>query len=169
MIAHTRFYRFFNFIVFFCSFISTISVCPAIVFCRWLSWGEFTVISRSGKRALCWKNLKNYPDCVINLELEPEPGTLLKSGIEMHTNCFKKIFADQSLAGRIEYVNPSYGQSYLYNISGESVIRQFIYGVKKLKQHFPSAKFDTYYIEEPCFTSALPQILMSLGFKRMHL
>ncbi|MFT3948788.1 MAG: glycoside hydrolase family 38 C-terminal domain-containing protein [Agriterribacter sp.] len=64
----------------------------------------------------------------------------------------------------IEYVNPAYGQSYLYNISEESIIRQFQYGIEKIKQHFPNIQFSTYSSEEPCFTSALPGILKSLGF-----
>jgi alpha-mannosidase len=53
----------------------------------------------------------------------------------------------------------------MYNISGESVIRQFYYGMQKLRQHFPTIQFTTYSSEEPCFTSALPQILRSYGFK----
>ncbi|MEO6148892.1 MAG: glycoside hydrolase family 38 C-terminal domain-containing protein, partial [Mucilaginibacter sp.] len=78
--------------------------------------------------------------------------------------------ADQSSKGmRIEYVNPGYAQAYTYNISGESVIRQFKYGIKKIKEHFPTVLFTTYSSEEPCFTSALPQILTSFGFKNASL
>jgi alpha-mannosidase len=53
----------------------------------------------------------------------------------------------------------------LYNISGESIIRQFAYGMKELRRHFPGAEFSSYSSEEPCFTSALPQILKSYGIK----
>ena len=53
----------------------------------------------------------------------------------------------------------------MLNISGESVIRQFQYGIRKLHQHFPGLKFTAYAVEELCWTSALPQILRSLGFK----
>ena len=53
----------------------------------------------------------------------------------------------------------------MYNISGESIIRQFDYGIKKVRQYFPGAVFTTYSSEEPCFTSALPQILTSFGYK----
>ena len=108
--------------------------------------------------------LAQYPDWKINLELEPESWDTIRVNDPASYAAFQKLFADQSSKGRIEYVNPNYGQSYLYNISGESVIRQFYYGIKKLREHFPTAEFRTYSSEEPCFTSALPQILRSYGF-----
>ena len=101
----------------------------------------------------------------INLEIEPETWDSVKVREPEALVEFQKLFADQSLAGRIEYVSPAYGQSYFYNISGESIIRHFDYGIKKVKSHFPSAVFTTYSSEEPCFTSALPQILNSFGYK----
>jgi len=107
--------------------------------------------------------LKQYPDWKINLELEPESWDSIRLSDPAAYADLVRMYADQP--GRIEYVNPSYGQSYLFNISGESIIRQFHYGIKKLRQHFPGAVFSTYSSEEPCFTSALPQILRSYGFK----
>ncbi|WP_214072843.1 glycoside hydrolase family 38 C-terminal domain-containing protein [Mucilaginibacter sp. dw_454] len=110
--------------------------------------------------------LTNHPDWKINLEIEPETWAVAKQKDEKAYNDFRALFADQSITGRrIEYVNPAYGQSYLYNISGESIIRQLAYGMETLHEHFPSAVFTTYSSEEPCFTSALPQILKSFGFK----
>lgn len=111
------------------------------------------------------EKLAQYPDWKINLELEPESWDTIAVHDSVNYAAFRKLFADQSANGRIEYVNPAYGQSYLYNISGESIIRQFYYGMKKLRQHFPGVQFTTYSSEEPCFTSALPQILKSYGFK----
>jgi alpha-mannosidase len=108
--------------------------------------------------------LRQYPDWKINLELEPESWDTIALRDKPAYEEFVQMFADQSSAGRIEYINPAYGQSYLYNISGESIIRQFYYGMRKLRQHFPGAVFTTYSSEEPCFTSALPQILSSYGF-----
>ncbi|HEY4207269.1 MAG TPA: glycosyl hydrolase, partial [Puia sp.] len=110
------------------------------------------------------EKLAQYPDWKINLELEPESWDTIRVNDPEAYAAFRKLFADQSSGGRIEYVNPNYGQSYLYNISGESVIRQFYYGLRKLRQHFPGVQFTTYSSEEPCFTSALPQILRSYGF-----
>lgn len=111
------------------------------------------------------EKLAQYPDWKINLELEPESWDSIALQDAQNYTAFKKLFTDQSADARIEYVNPAYGQAYMYNISGESVIRQFYYGIKKLRQHFPNVQFNTYSSEEPCFTSALPQILNSYGFK----
>jgi alpha-mannosidase len=109
--------------------------------------------------------LKEFPDWKINLELEPESWDTIALKYPADYEAFKTCLEDQSANGRVEYINPAYGQSYLYNISGESIIRQFYYGMRKLRQHFPGIVFSTYSSEEPCFTSALPQILRSYGFQ----
>ncbi|MEP6514151.1 MAG: glycoside hydrolase family 38 C-terminal domain-containing protein [Parafilimonas sp.] len=110
--------------------------------------------------------LSKNPNWKINIEIEPETWDSVQAKDSDAFNQFKALFQNQSATGaRIEYVNPSYAQSYLYNISGESIIRQFQYGIEKVKQYFSSAVFTTYSSEEPCFTSALPQILKSFGFK----
>ncbi len=109
--------------------------------------------------------LQANPYWKINLEIEPETWDVVKLREPETYAEFKKLFADQSDGGRIEYVSPAYGQSYLYTGSGESMIRQFSYGIKKVREHFPEAVFTTYSSEEPCFTSALPQVLLSFGYK----
>ena len=109
--------------------------------------------------------LRAHPDWKINLELEPESWDSIALKDPQAYTEFSGLFADQSAEGRIEYINPAYGQSYLFDISGESIVRQFYYGMRKLREHFPGAVFTTYSSEEPCFTSALPQILRSYGFK----
>lgn len=100
----------------------------------------------------------------INLEIEPITWDIVKKNDLVNYNRFKTYVTDQSTNGRVEFINPSYGQSYLYNLQGESIIRQFQLGIKKIKEHFPEAEFHTYSSEEPCFTSALPQILKSFGY-----
>ncbi|HTJ12553.1 MAG TPA: GDSL-type esterase/lipase family protein [Dinghuibacter sp.] len=107
--------------------------------------------------------LKTHPGWKINLELEPESWDTIAAKYPDDLKDFTALYAEPG--SRIEYVNPAYGQSYLYNVSGESVVRQFYYGMRKLKEHFPFATFTTYSSEEPCFTSALPEILTSFGFK----
>ena len=109
--------------------------------------------------------LQKNPNWKINIEIEPDTWDTTSVKDPAAYNDFKNIFSDQSVKGTIEYVKPTYGQSYLYNISGESIIRQFYYGMKKLREHFPTAVFTSYSSEEPCFTSALPQVLKSYGFK----
>jgi alpha-mannosidase len=107
------------------------------------------------------EQLQKHPNWNINIEIEPETWDRAMIVDAEAYQDFRKLFAE----GRIEYVNPSYAQSYNFNISGESIIRQFQYGMLKLKHHFPDIVFSTYSSEEPCFTSALPQILKSLGFR----
>jgi alpha-mannosidase len=119
----------------------------------------------SGFTGYIVEQLHANPRWKINLEIEPETWDVVSTQEPVAYAALKTIFADQSDAGRIEYVNPAYGQSYLFTSSGESMIRQLSYGIQKLKEHFPGAKFTTYSSEEPCFTSALPQVLLSFGFK----
>lgn len=109
--------------------------------------------------------LKKNPDWKINLEIEPETWDSVKVYDPEAYQNWKTALTDPSFADRIEFVNPAYAQPYLYNISGESIIRQFEYGIKKLHEHFPSVRLSTYSSEEPCFTSAMPQILKSFGFQ----
>lgn len=111
------------------------------------------------------ETLDKHPDWNINIEIEPETWDSVKLHEPANYLDFSKRISDQSINGRIEYVNPAYGQGYLFNINGESIIRQFSYGINKLKEHFPALTFSTYSSEEPCFTSALPRILQSFGFK----
>ncbi|MBX3252792.1 MAG: glycosyl hydrolase [Chitinophagaceae bacterium] len=109
-------------------------------------------------------SLSVHRDWKVNLEIEPESWDTIALKDPAGYAAIKKIINDPGDDVAVEYVNPSYGQGYLYNISEESIIRQFQYGIEKLKQHFPDIRFTTYSSEEPCFTSALPGILKSLGF-----
>jgi alpha-mannosidase len=106
-------------------------------------------------------NLARYPEWRIGLEIEPETWDTVKVKERTAYDHFRNIAADS----RVEFTNPTYSQPYCYNISGESVIRQFAYGIKKIHEHFPDAGIVTYSVEEPCFTSCLPQILKLFGFK----
>ena len=109
--------------------------------------------------------LLKYKQWQINLEIEPETWDTVQLRDPDGYAHFKALFSDSSTTARIEFVNPAYGQSYMYMAGGESMIRQLYYGIEKIKSHFPQATFQTYSSEEPCFTSALPQVLRSFGFK----
>lgn len=109
--------------------------------------------------------LTENPDWAISIEVEPESWDVVKLRDPAGYAKFRKLFEDQSVTtSRIEYVNPSYAQSYFFGTSGESNIRQFTYGMEMVRGHFPTMQFTTYSAEEPCFTSSLPYILRSLGF-----
>lgn len=106
-----------------------------------------------------------HPDWRIGLEIEPETWDSVMVRTPQAYQNFKRVAG----GAQVEFTNPSYAQSYLYNISGESIIRQFYYGIRKVRQHFPDAQILTYSAEEPCFTSALPQVLHLFGFRHVVL
>ena len=105
--------------------------------------------------------LNEHPDWKINLEIEPETW----DSVQLHTPDAYRQWKTMAGSPRVEWTNPTYAQPYAFAISGESIIRQFEYGIRKMRQHFPAVSFYTYAVEEPCFTSALPQILHSFGFR----
>ena len=123
-------------------------------------WGHYP----KGYTAFITGQLDKNPNWKINLEIEP--ATWDREETEDSVS-YKKLgyYLNNKDNNRVEYVNPTYSQPYLFNISGESMIRQFAYGIATLKVHFPDICFTTYSSEEPCFTSALPQVLSSFGFK----
>ncbi|WP_193212333.1 glycoside hydrolase family 38 C-terminal domain-containing protein [Luteolibacter marinus] len=108
------------------------------------------------------EQLGKHPEWKINLEIEPETWDVARDLEPAAYAAFKKLI---EAGERIEVVNPSYAQSYFFQSSGESVIRQFDHGIRAMRGHFPSLKYTTYSSEEPCFTSCLPGVLKSFGFE----
>ena len=107
------------------------------------------------------EQLDRNPEWRIGLEIEPETW----DSVKMHTPDTYSKWQQVVVGPQVEYTNPAYAQPYMYNILGESIIRQLQYGIRKLHEHFPTMTFTTYATEEPCFTSCLPQILSGLGFR----
>ena len=105
--------------------------------------------------------LAMHPDWRICMEIEPETWDTVR----VQTPEAYLRFKEMATSNQVEFTNPTYAQPYCYNISGESIIRQFQYGIAKINTHFPGVDFVTYSVEEPCFTSCLPQILKQFGFK----
>lgn len=110
-------------------------------------------------------NLLKHPEWKLGLEIEPETWDSVRSRTPEAYAAFSRMME----SGRMDYTNPTYAQPYCFNISGESLIRQFQYGIEKLQEHFPGIKFTAYSSEEPCFTSCLPAILNGFGFKYISL
>ena len=109
--------------------------------------------------------LTENPDWKIGLEIEPETWDTVRARTPGAFQAFAALLSQR----RMEYTNPTYAQPYLYNIQEESIIRQFSYGIERLRHHFPGITFTTYAAEEPCFTSALPAILRGFGFSYLSL
>ena len=107
------------------------------------------------------QQLDQHPEWRIGLEIEPETW----DSVKVRTPDAYRRWQQAVVSPQVEYTNPAYAQPYMYNILGESIIRQFQYGIRKLHEHFPTMTFTTYATEEPCFTSCLPQILSQLGFR----
>ena len=128
-------------------------------------WGHYP----KGYTGYIVSEMEKHPDWDVNLEIEPDTWDRVYQDDYKNFKKFKSLFQDQSASGRIEYTNPAYGQAYLFNISGESIISQFHYGIKKLKGYFPEMVFSTYSSEEPCFTSALPSILNAFDVQQASL
>ena len=124
-------------------------------------WGHFPYKYAS----FIEEQMRRHPGWKVNLEIEPVTWDSIKAIDPKGYRFIQKELADTTALARMEYVNPAFGQPYMFNISGESIIRQFYYGMKSLRRHFNGIQFSTYSSEEPCFTSQLPGILRSFGFK----
>ena len=105
--------------------------------------------------------LDSNPEWRFCLEIEPETWDSVAVADPSGLARLKKALSGD----RVEYTNPTYAQPYCYNITGESLIRQFEYGMKTLDRVFPGIRYDSYAVEEPCFTSTLPQILKGFGIR----
>lgn len=119
-----------------------------------------------GSMADILNGLENNPDWKVTLEVEPISFDWLKKH-EPETFYRLKEYVEADYDDiRVEIASGSHAQAFSWAISGESVIRQLTMGMKYVKESFPKAVVDTYAVQEPCWTSSLPQILNSLGFKR---
>ena len=74
--------------------------------------------------------LDEHPWWCIGLEIEPETWDTVK----VHTPEAYERWKQVVVGPQVEYTNPAYAQAYLYNILGESIIRQFQYGMRKLRR-----------------------------------
>lgn len=113
--------------------------------------------------------LSRYPQWKVSFEIEPESWNELK---RKDYPVYKKLkeFAESEITGkRIEFIGGAYGQPFCWAINGESNIRHLCRGISEIQKHFSGIVVDTYAVQEPCFTSSLPQICLKLGYKRMSL
>ncbi|MCI9336946.1 MAG: hypothetical protein HFH93_05300 [Lachnospiraceae bacterium] len=113
--------------------------------------------------------MERWPEWKISLEIEPESWEYLRrSDLGTYRRLQRFVSAPES-AGRVEFISGSYAQPFCWAVNGESNIRQLLWGREMIRRHFPGVCIDTYAVQEPCFTSALPQILLQMGYRRMSL
>jgi alpha-mannosidase len=106
-------------------FVLSGGICSNRLLYRWLPWRHLGALSRL-EYPFYGRYAEEKPNWKINIELEPETWARAMAVDPAAYADFKALFADQSLNGRIEYVNPAYAQSYNYNISGESIIGSLV-------------------------------------------
>ena len=122
-----------------------------------------------GSMADVLNGLDSHPDWRVTLEVEPLSFDYLKKH-EPETFYRLKDYVEADYDDiRVEIASGAHAQAFCWAISGESVIRQLTFGKRLVRESFPKAVVDTYAVQEPCWTSALPQILNSLGFRRASL
>ena len=110
--------------------------------------------------------LDKYPRWKVTFEIEPYSWAAFAKSDPQSIERLRKFLADAGPTARVEIVSGAYGQAYMWNASGESNIRQIAYGLAELRAVFPDLVVDTYAVQEPCWTSCLPQLLKSLGYRR---
>jgi alpha-mannosidase len=116
----------------------------------------------------CWRDILNslrrLPDWKLCLDVEAVSWDVLRREDPEAYAELKAYLDSQPLDARIEVVGDTFCQPYGWAVGGESNIRQLIRGREIIRAHFPKAALETYAVQEPCWSSCLPQILLSLGF-----
>ena len=110
--------------------------------------------------------LGKFPHWKVTFEIEPYSWAVFANSDPQSIERLKRFLADATPAGRVEIVSGAYGQPYMWNASGESIVRHIAYGLAELRAAFPGVSVDTYAVQEPCWTSCLPQVLRSFGYRR---
>lgn len=109
--------------------------------------------------------LKNDPEWNVTLDIEPITWDYVKREDPTAFEALKQYLLDKGSKPRVEITAGSYAQPYGWVIGGESNIRHLTRGREIVEKDFSGIRMDTYAVQEPCWTSAMPQILKSLGFK----
>ncbi|RIX59653.1 hypothetical protein D3P08_05830 [Paenibacillus nanensis] len=108
----------------------------------------------------------SHPEWKLSIEVEPISWAHLRDTDPLSYREMRDVLFGKGYGDRTEIVSGTYAQPYGWVIGGESNIRQLLRGIAIHREHFPNARIDTFAVQEPCWTSSLPQILKSLGYKR---
>lgn len=109
--------------------------------------------------------LQKWPEWKLSLDIEPGSWEVLGREDPEAYREMQQYLADSRVSARVTLTGGTFAQPYGWAISGESNIRQLQRGLQVVHKHFPSAEVNVYAVQEPCWASCLPQILVSLGFK----
>ncbi len=109
--------------------------------------------------------LQSTPDWKLCLDIEAASWVRLAEDDPESFDWIKRSLRQSPTSGRLEMVGGTFSQPYGWAITGESNIRQLTRGLQVIRQSFPGLAVETYAMQEPCWASCLPQILLSLGFK----
>ena len=102
----------------------------------------------------------------MSLDIEPDSFRYVRQRDPEAFFELRKYLEDQGPDARMEICGGTYAQPFAWLFGGESLIRQLTLGLKTIGEEFPKVKVRTYAGQEPCFTSAMPQVLLSFGFDR---
>ncbi len=115
-----------------------------------------------------WRDILNamrkLPAWKVSLDIEPASWNDLRREDPQAYREWQKLIEDQTADSRVEIVNGTFSQPFGWAQGGESNIRQILRGRQVILEHFPRAVIETYAVQEPCWSSCLPQILRSFGF-----
>ncbi len=115
-----------------------------------------------------WRDILNtmraIPQWKLCLDIEAKSWEVVLRDDPQAYRELQAYLEQQGLHDRVEMVAGTFSQPYGWAISGESNIRQLQRGAEIIRRHFPKTALVTYAVQEPCWSSALPQILLSLGF-----
>jgi alpha-mannosidase len=125
---------------------------------------------RGHMRLGCWRDILNrmreFSSWKVSLDIEPESFRYVRQRDPEAFHEIGRYLEDAGPGARMEICGGTYAQPFAWLFGGESLIRQLALGLKVLREEFPKVKVETYAGQEPCFTSAMPQILLSFGFAR---
>ncbi|MDB5296149.1 MAG: glycosyl hydrolase 38 domain protein, partial [Phycisphaerales bacterium] len=110
--------------------------------------------------------LDKFPAWKVSFEIEPYSWARFAASDPAATDRLRRFLADPTPAARVELVSGMYAQPYAWNVGGECVVRHLMYGRAAIAAAFPGVAVDTYAVQEPCWTSCLPQLLRSFGYRR---
>jgi alpha-mannosidase len=105
------------------------------------------------------------PSWKLCLDIEPASWRYVAEQDPESFEQIKQYLNQPPAAARLEMVGGTFSQPYGWALTGESNIRQLVRGLEIIRATFPGLPVDTYAVQEPCWASCLPQILLSLGFK----